>query len=181
MGKEKLKFTYNPTKSTYASVVALLEAARQKECYGPVAEYLVGAKLQLRFPETPVRNSSYSTSDDQSGEPGDFRVGATAFHVTVSPLPGVYNKCRGNAEAGLRAYLIVPEHVVVGARQNAQLTAPDMIAVCSLESFVAGNVDELASFDMPAGQFRRLLELYNERVAEVETDQALLIEIPGSL
>ena len=77
----------------------------------------------------------------------------------------------------------MPDNCVVGARQNAHTAAPDRIAVESIESFVANNIEELSQFakdDLKSG-FRRLLEKYNERVNSIELDKSLLIEIPPTL
>ena len=69
------------------------------------------------------------------------------------------------------------------ARQNAQAASPDRIAVESIESFIANNIEELSQFakDELKSGFRRLLETYNQRVDAIELDKSLLIEIPASL
>jgi hypothetical protein len=148
-----------------------------------VAQYLVGAKLQLRYPAVRVENFSYSTSDVQQGRSGDFLLGDTAFHITASPTSGVFDKCRENLRNGLRAYLIVPDRMVVGARQNADATAPGRIFVQSIEAFVGGNLDGMSIFARRdiAGQFRALLETHNQRVDEIELDKSMLIEPPRAL
>ena len=130
-----------------------------------------------------IANDRYSAPDVQTGRQGDFQVQDTAFHVTVSPTQAVYQKSIQNIEAGLRVYLLVPDSFFVGARQNAQMAAADRIAVESIESFVANNIEEQSQFaknDLVSG-FRRLLETYNERVNAIELDKSLLIEIPRSL
>jgi hypothetical protein len=162
---------------------AILESAEANARAGSIAEYLVGAKLSLRFPDRDIRNKRFSTSDTQAGFSGDFEIGNTTFHVTVAPMPELLEKCKGNLEQGLRVYLLVPDAQVVGTRQLAEMLASGRIAVESIESFVATNIDELNDFD--AGKlksgFRRLLEKYNERVEAVELDKSLLIEIPPNL
>ena len=150
---------------------------------GQVAQYLVGAKLALRFPDAQVRNDSYSTSDAQSGLPGDFVLGSTVFHVTVSPMPAHYDKCRANVQAGYDVYLLVPDRLMVGARQNTEGLLPGRISVHSIEAFVSQNLEELSCFARPQRKagFRTLLETYNSRVDAIETDKSLLIEIPQNL
>lgn len=181
--RQRLKIVYNPLKSAWQSIHEALALARETGKEGPVAQYLVGAKLQLRFPDIQIGNESYSTADDQLGRPGDFYVGDTAFHVTVAPMPTVYEKCRRNIEEGLRVYLLVPDRCLVGARQNAEATAAGQITVESIESFVGQNIEELSIFtkDRLIDGFRRLLETYNQRVDAVEVDKSMLIEIPRSL
>ena len=78
-------------------------------------------------------------------------------------MPELFAKCRANLDRGLRVYLLVPDSLVAGARQNAELLAAGRIAVESIESFVVTSVDELAGFDV-VGSLRRLLETYNPRV-----------------
>ena len=94
--RERLKPSWDPAARTRSFVGQILAIARETGKYGPVAQYLVGAKLQLRFPEVVVRNESYSAPDQQTGQPGDFVVGDTAFHVTVAPTTGHFEKCVRN-------------------------------------------------------------------------------------
>lgn len=120
---------------------------------------------------------------DRYQDAGDFEIGSTAFHVTVAPMPELFAKCKDNLERGLRVYMLVPETQVVGTRQNSEMLAAGRIAVESIESFIATNIDELSEFDgdnLKSG-FRRLLERYNERVGGVELDKSLLIEILSNL
>ncbi len=181
--RERIKIVYDPSKSTWQNIQGLLSASRETGKEGPVAQHLVGAKLQLRFPDIAVGNESYSTADDQLSRPGDFYIGDTAFHVTVAPMIGVYEKCKVNLENGYRVFLLVPERAVTGARQNAELMDPGRIAVESIESFVGQNIEELSYFsrDKLTNGFRRLLETYNARVASAETDKSMLVEIPRNL
>ncbi len=182
-GRQRLKIVYDPTQTARQSIHDFLALAQVEGKEGPVAQYLVGAKLQIRFPGLQVENKSYSTADEQSDRPGDFLIGDTAFHVTVSPMPGLYEKCKRNIQSGFRVYLLVPERIVVGTRQNAESAAPGKIAVESIESFVAPNIEELATFSKSelVHSFKRLMETYNERVSAVENDKSLLIEIPRNL
>lgn len=180
---KRVKATFESNAASCRFIGSILENAKASGKAGPVAEYLVGAKLALRFPGKEIRNKRFSTSDAQRGFPADFQVGSTAFHVTVAPLPELLEKCRTNLERGLRVYLVVPDAQVVGTRQNAEMIAPGRISVRSIESFVATNVDEISDFDsenLRAG-LRQLLETYNERVDAVELDKSLLIDIPPNL
>ena len=181
--RERLKVVHDASKSTWQAVHDLLAIARETGKEGPVAQYLVGAKLQLRFPDVEIRNGSYSTSDDQSGRPGDFQVGDTAFHVTVAPMLALYEKCKRNIDQGFRAYLLVPDRSLVGARQNVEAMMQGQVSVESIESFVGQNVEELSTFSRNKliDEFGRLLQTYNKRVNEVEADKSMLIEIPRNL
>jgi len=182
-GRQRLEISYDPALTAWWSVRGLLALARENGKEGPVAQYLVGAKLQLRFPKTKIGNESYSTADDQLDRPGDFSFGDTSFHVTVAPMPGIYEKCQRNIDNGLRVFLLVPDKSLVGARQNAEATVAGKIAVESIESFVSQNLEELSSFsrDKLKDGFRCLLKMYNKRVDAIETDKSLLIKIPKNL
>ena len=180
---QRLEIIYDPAKSTWQSIHDLLRRAAEGGKDGPVAQYLVGAKLQLRFPDLEISNESYSTADMQRGRPGDFRVGDTVFHVTVSPMTAVYEKCKRNLDQGLKVYLLVPERLVAGTKQNAELQAAGRIVAQSLEGFVSQNIDELSRFSNSEVKkaFRQLLELYNTRVNATETNKSMMIEIPSNL
>ncbi len=173
---------YSPAHSMWQTITDLLDAASKTGKEWPVAQYLVGAKLQVRFPDIKVGNESYSTADDQLDRPGDFCLGDTAFHVTVAPMPGVYERCKRNIDEGYRVYLLVRERSLVGTRQNvAQMSGK--VSVQSIESFVAQNMDELSAFvqDRLSSGLRHLLEVYNDRVDAAELDKSMLIEIPKNL
>lgn len=161
----------------------LLEMARERGVDGQVAEYLVGAKLQLRFPNCQIRNSSYSTADQQTGEFGDFDVGDTVFHVTVSPMPALYEKCVDNLNDGKSVYIVTLFSLVQATAMAADRHKPGRIAVTSVEGFVSQNLDEMSKFsmDQSKSQLKALLETYNKRVGEVETDKSLLIKLPANL
>ncbi|MBZ5512088.1 MAG: DUF4928 family protein [Acidobacteriia bacterium] len=181
--QQRLKPVFDPSKTKAEFVAALLGLAREQAKSDAVAQYLVGAKLQVRFPDQSVRNESYSTADQQGGRAGDFEISNTVFHITVSPSAGHFDKCQRNLQAGLRPYVVVPSGMLEGARQNAEHIAPGQIAVVSIESFIAQNIDELGRFDSDASreQLRSLLVAYNVRVDAVENDKSLLIDIPPNL
>jgi hypothetical protein len=181
--RERIKFVYDSSKTTWQTIQELLLAARETGKEGPVAQYLVGAKLKLRFPDLIIGNESYSTADDQLGRPGDFWIGDTAFHATVAPMSALFEKCAQNIKEGYRVFLLVPDRTLSGARQNAELAMPGRIVVESIESFVSTNIEELSVFARKGvvSGLRRLLETYNGRVLECETDKSMLIEIPKNL
>lgn len=181
--RECIKIAYDPTKTAWQAIHEILAAAKRVGKEGPVSQYLVGAKLALRFPERDIRNDVFSAQDKQLGHPGDFLVGDTVFHVTVAPNSGHLEKCKANVSEGRSAYLLVPDRILVGARQNAENFLPGQITVQSIESFVSQNIEELASFSKGefVSGFRRLLETYNERVGRVESDESMLIEAPPNV
>lgn len=180
---EKISFDYRQDMTSREIVGMILESARKHRKTGEVAEYLVGAKLALRFLNYEIRNSAASAADDQTDEQGDFQINDCVFHITVSPNRGHYDKCQHNLTNGLRVFLLVPDEMLAGARQNADLETNGRVSVESIESFVSQNIEELSDFagDKVSQNIKLLLEKYNERVAEVETDLSLQIRIPAAL
>lgn len=178
-----ISFEYSPGISSREIIGKILQAARERQKAGDVAEYLVGAKLALRFPAYDIRNSAASAADEQTEEQGDFQINDCVFHVTVSPNLGHYEKCKINLANGLRVFLLVPDDRLSGARQNAEQEMGDGISVESIQSFVSQNIEELSEFagDKVAQNLKMLLEKYNERVSQVETDLSLRIRIPTAL
>lgn len=181
--RQKIKLSFNPAYTTWRTVHDLLLAAAFEGKAGFVAQHLVGAKLQLRFPETNVSNESISTADLQTQRPGDFYIGQTAFHVTMSPMPAVYEKCSYNISQGIKPFLLVPDSKLAGARQIAEQISEGQIAVESIESFISQNINEISRFsnDHLHDNLKRLITIYNQRVDEVETDKSLMIELPSNL
>ena len=179
----KLSIEYRRELTSRGIIGMLLQSARERSKVGEVAEYLVGAKLSLRFPTYEIRNSAASAADDQSEESGDFQINDCVFHVTVSPNFGHYEKCDRNLANGLRVFLLVPDEILAGARQNAEQMAGGRISVESIESFVSQNIEEMSEFEgrkVPQ-HLRKLFQTYNERIAGVETDLSLQINIPSSM
>lgn len=104
--RQKLKLIFDPRLSTWQNIRNLLDTASKENKGGAVAQHLVGAKLQLRFPNLNISNESYSTADLQTQRSGDFRVGDTVFHVTMSPMQGVFSKCQENLHDGDRKSVV---------------------------------------------------------------------------
>jgi hypothetical protein len=181
--RQKIKLTFNPVLSTWHIIHNLLAEAIAEGKSGYVAQHLVGAKLQLRFPDIIVSNEGGSTADMQTQRPGDFLIGHTAFHVTVAPMQPVFDKCRHNIRQGFKPFLLVPDSKLIGARQIAEQVREQQIAVESIESFVSQNINEISIFskDQLTKSFKGLIALYNKRVDEVETDKSLMIELPSNL
>ena len=181
--KERIKFIYDPSLSAWQSIYNLLEATKKDGKAGPVAQHLVGAKLQLRFPDKAIGRESYSTADMQLGRPGDFTIGDTSFHVTVAPMSALYEKCKRNIADGYRPFVLVPFDKLVGVRQIADEVGQGKIASESIESFISQNMEEMSDFSINklAENLYQLLEEYNSRIDEAESDKSFLIEIPKNL
>jgi hypothetical protein len=186
-GKQKVSAEIDPNFSVRTTVANLLEAGRERggNTAGAIAQHLVGAKLQIRFPNEKVNVESYTTADVQTGRAGDYEVGDTAIHVTMSPGEKVFSeRCASNLKNGYRPRVLVPENAVAAASQIARLTGlHKQVAVQSIEDFVGTNIEEVAGFTKVEikAQLRKLLEIYNERIEVAEADKSLKIEIPTNL
>lgn len=186
-GKRRVKAEFSSSTPIRLVVAALLQAAQDQggTTAGAVAQHLVGAKLALRFPDVAISNQGYTTADAQTARPGDYLVGDTAIHITMNPGQALFeDRCKANLADGFRSRVLVPDAKLAAAIQLAELAqVADRIAVQSVEDFVGTNVEEMAGFrdrGIRSG-LRKLLEAYNKRVAEAETDPSLLIELPKNL
>ena len=181
--RQKIRFIFDQKLSTWQIIHTLLEDAKSEGKAGSVAQHLTGAKLQIRFPEISISNESVSTADLPTNRPGDFFVGNAVFHITVSPMQALFEKCNQNLDEGMKVYLLVPDAKLATARQMADQICGGHIAVESLESFISQNIEEISvfSFDRLKHSLSKLINVYNERVNAVEIDKSLLIEIPANL
>lgn len=170
--------------SAQQTVSDVLDEAERWHSAEPVARHLVGAALALYFPELTIENHAATTADRQLHRPGDFAINDTVFHVTVAPGEGVIRRCEDNLRAGYRPRLLVRGSRLAAARQLAELRDLETrIGIAAIEDFVAQNVEELGAFgrEAIARGFRHLFERYNARVRAVETNLAILIDIPDNL
>jgi hypothetical protein len=181
--RQKIKLVFDPKLSTWQTFHLLINIAKEEGKAGYVAQHLVGAKLQLRFPEIQVSNESTSTADRPTNRQGDFLIGHTVFHVTVAPLQILFEKCQENLSQGLKVYVLVPDAKLAAARQMGEQFCFGQLAVESLESFLSQNVDEISRFSNKElkENLVRLIETYNFRVNSVEIDKSLMIELPSNL
>lgn len=177
--RNRIKPVYDPTRSTRQFIAQLLALADEKGKRDQVAQYLVVATLQLRFPPVDVRIGPDSATDAPPAHSSGFVVGDTAFHVTLVPTPGHFEICKRNLRDGGRVYLLVPDSVVEGARQNAELAAPGRIAVESIESFVANFIELQSQFSAVSVEslLWKLCELFNAVVTKWVPDECLTLKI----
>lgn len=185
-GRQRVSAEIDPNRPARVAVANLLASAAERtgNDAGAVAQHLVGAKLALRFRGVEVSNHRYTTADKHTDRPGDFTVGDTAIHVTTAPTEALVRKCGANLVQGFRVLMLVPASLVEGARQLADVQdLADRISIQAIEDFVGTNVEEmggLVAADIRVG-VRALLEMYNERVSQVEPDPSLQIDVPSNL
>lgn len=157
-----------------AVISELLMAAEQKGKSGDVAQYLVGAKLALRFnreiPVYPANKSDRTSHFDKVPRLGDFEIENAVIEVAVG-LPDDKHlqqiaeiQEKSHAEVWL---LTRADRVETWQRElkKERRVKPKKVVVASVEAFVGQNVTELGEFSTK-GKFemlRALFEIYNTR------------------
>jgi hypothetical protein len=185
-GTQRLTVALSPDLAPSAIVSAILETARERQketgsaTEGAVAQHLVGAKLALRFPEVDISNHPYTAGDKQTDRLGDFELQDAVFHVTINPSEAVLQRCLENFNSGKRPVLLIAASKLPGAVVIAeQMDMKNRVDIYDIERFVSANLSEIAGFSSEnlKGAFQRLIEIYNDRVDEAETDHSLKIEL----
>ena len=159
----------------------LLRGADEKGKCGDVAQYLVGAKLALRFerevPVYPANKSDRTSLFDRAPRLGDFEIGNAVIEVAVG-LPDDKHLDqiaeileRSDAEVWL---LTRSSRVATWRGELTRLEGVDIkrVVVTSVEAFVGQNITELGGFSIKGkvDRLRALFDLYNTRwVAKVGT------------
>jgi len=147
---------------------------------GKVEQHLVGAKLQKRHPRRAIPNHPGHAGDTQTGRHGDFDVDLMSYHVTANPGRDVIRKCKENVESNRHAVLVVPREREVHARALAEVEGiGSRITILALEDFIAGNVIEISTENQTDffATLKDIIEEYNRRIEEAETDMALKIDL----
>jgi hypothetical protein len=185
--KRKLEIQVDLSKSGPAIIAGILKIAEEREAGESVAQHLVKAMLAHRFKDVPavkIENFNTMAVDQHLDRDGDFRVGDTAFHVTMGPTSLHIDKCGENIKNGLRPILLVPTDEIERAKHLAEdKNLQDKISIVSIESFVGQNVEELGEFTKAKvlPQIAAILKEYNRRITEAESDQSLQIKIPKNV
>ncbi|MFI1864528.1 DUF4928 family protein [Streptomyces jumonjinensis] len=186
-GRRRIEAEINPDNPVRTAVAALIEAGRLRggNTAGAIAQHLVGAKLTMRFPGEEVNVESYTTADVQTGRAGDYQIGDTAIHVTMSPGEKVFlERCADNLSHGYRPRVLVPQDRVAAAVQLAEnYGMSDRVAIQSIEDFVGTNIEEIGGFSKNGvrDRLRELLTEYNARIDQAEADRSLKIQLPENL
>jgi hypothetical protein len=175
-----------------ASVVLHLEPANSPQVWthmvleccrssakGVVAENLVGATLQVRFPSLnfPPRASAGCAPAERDA---DFVLPGVAVSVRVLAGRSVVQACARSLGPDRFSLLLVPRD----EEERARFFAEDehlrgKVMVLSIEDFVTLDVIHLAIEQRatPFDVMKQIIDLYNERLTQVETDHSLLIEL----
>jgi hypothetical protein len=181
--KQRITVDIDHTKPLSSVVSDILRAAaeRSDKPTGAVLQHLVGAKLQLRFPEEKIGSDRANAADMHTDREGDFQVGTTAFHVTTAPMEKLISRCVENKRAGYRPVILTLESKVQAARQMADnVGMSEQISVQSAEIFIGTNIEEISTYDGDRIRegLAKLIRTYNSRIEQIEIDKSLMIDEP---
>ena len=177
--KQRIRLALDRQDSPQSWVKNILASARAKSG-GSVEQHLVGAKLQKRHPEVEVPAFPASAGDVQTGRPGDFVIGSSAYHVTTAPSLALIRKCKDNLLAGQHPVLITPRNKIGVASSHAEAEGIETrLTIIGIEDFLALNIIEMSTGEQTRfiETLRDILREYNQRVDKAETDQSLKIDM----
>jgi hypothetical protein len=155
-----------------AIIADLLKQAEEKGKTGDVAQYLVGAKLRLRFnrpfPAVRANLGNRRSRTDPHARLGDFSLEDGVIEVAVG-LPDDAHLDQVTdilEESDNEVWLLTrAERVDVWKSELAKLEPKESrrIVVTSVEAFVGQNITELGSFaaKQKAQKLRELFDIYN--------------------
>ena len=179
LGRQNLKVSCDRHDAPSFWIHSILKESEGKSG-GKVEQHLVGAKLQKRHPGRKIPNHPGHAGDAQTGRYGDFDVGSNSYHVTANPGKDVIRKCKENVEANRHPVLVVPKEKEAHARSIAEFEGiGNRITILALEDFIGENVIEISIENQRDffATLREIIEEYNRRVEEAETDMALKIDL----
>ncbi|MBI2887348.1 MAG: DUF4928 family protein [Chloroflexi bacterium] len=180
---QSIRFVYNPACSTYQLIHELLNRTCWSNKGDMFVSNLIGASLQLSFPDSIIPVYAYSRADLPGDQPGSLVVGSTVFHVTEAPTLETISFLKRDVGLDYRVYVLVPERILSETLRLVNRLISESITCQSIESFVGSSIDILSGFETEAlpKTLKRLLETYNNRVDSAELDPSLLIDIPKNL
>lgn len=182
-----IKLKVDTGTSIKASIVGVFDEAKKRQSenrgstvVGAVMQHLVGAKLEMLYPDETISHSGYSVADAPTGRSGDFQIGDCVIHVTTAPSKLLLQKCMDNLDRGLRPLIVSHQS---GAALAETLADEDglqrRIEVLDITQFLVANLLEWTSFDGKQRRqtFEDLISRYNLIIDACETDPSLKIEV----
>ena len=161
-------------RSAEAVLHEILKQAEYKGKSGDVAQYLVGAKLALRFnrdiPVFPANKADRKSRGDRDARLGDFQIENAVIEVAVG-LPDekhVSQVAEALEDTDSEVWLLTrADRVATWKNELDSTEGVDIkrVVVTSVEAFVGQNITELGEFSVKGKsvQLQALFELYNTR------------------
>jgi hypothetical protein len=147
---------------------------------GVVERHLVGATLQQRHPDIAIPNHPSHAGDVQTGRSGDFPLQGISYHVTATDGKEAVKRCKQNVGAGVHPVLLLPKRYVDRAGVYAEIAGiQSRISILAIEDFITQNIIEMST--QQQGDFfstmKAIIDEYNRRLEQVETDLSLKIDL----
>jgi hypothetical protein len=174
-----LKPRCEPQQSPSAWVDSILGEAEFRSC-GAVERHLVGATLQQRHPEIEIPNNPGHAADAQTKRSGDFPLYSISYHVTATDGKEAVIRCKENVETGVHPILLVPKRYAEKAHVYAEIAdIQDRVSILAIEDFITQNIIEMSTQQQQDffSTLKAIIDEYNRRLEEVETDMSLKIEL----
>jgi hypothetical protein len=160
-------------------VAAILESAKARSD-DVVEQKLIEATLRRRFDRTYITAFKALSDHESVGWTNGNTLANLTYYVTTDPSRQSMQRYSQTSRAGGHSFLLVPSEQIEKATVFAHEEGIERhLAILSIESFVATIIIGLA-MDENKDLFSILTEIvdiYNERLAEVETDLSLLIKV----
>lgn len=161
-------------RSAEAIVRDVLKQAEEKGKAGDVAQYLVGAKLTLRFgrdiPVHPANKGDRKSRSDQEARAGDFEIENAVIEVAIGLPDDAHTSKVVEAleDSECEVWILTrADRVAMWKSELEDLLGLNMrrVVVTSVEAFVGQNVTELGEFSSKgkAVKLGELFEIYNTR------------------
>lgn len=127
-----------------------------------------------------VPNHPGHAADAPTRRSGDFPLRDVSYHVTATDGKEAVARCKQNVETGVHPVLLVPKRYIEKATIYADIAGiGDRVSVLSIEDFITQNVIEMSTQQQQDffSTLRAIVDEYNRRLEQVETDMSLKIEL----
>lgn len=179
LARQPIKISCDRNLAPSSWITDILAKARGKSG-GKVEQHLIGAKLKERHPNLTIPNYPSHAADLQTKRTGDFSLESVTYHVTATDGKEAIPRCKENVESGVHPILLVPRESLVKAYARAEVEGiSGRISILSIEDFIVQNIIELSTEHKKDffSVLKSIIEEYNRRLEEVETDMSLKIEV----
>ncbi len=125
-------------------------------------------------------NHPSHAADAQTKRLGDFSFEDVIYHVTATDGKDAIDRCKENVETGKHPVLLVPGRHLAKARTYAEISGiVERSSVLAIEDFVAQNIIEMSTEKKQDffSVLKAIIDEYNKRLEQVETDMSLRIEL----
>jgi hypothetical protein len=179
LSRQPIKISCDRHQSPAKWVASILDKAKGRSG-GIVEQHLVGAKLQQRHPGIVIPNNPGHAADAQTRRSGDFPLRSVSYHVTATDGKEAVARCKENVETGVHPILLVPKRYAEKANFHAEIAGiQDRLSILAIEDFITQNIIEMSTNQQQDffSTLKAIIDKYNHRLEEVETDMSLKIEL----